>query len=336
MDEITLISKDFEEFIVDARIFRGSMIDDMPAHLKDVPIPLPLINASILRKVIEWCQHRYNHSSRERDRLLQDRESPEWEKSFLQVNEPSLIPIIQAADYLAIDPLVHISCKKVASLFKLDSVFSVSHLDENMQAQIACNVPPVTLKKAAEDRRIMMTPIQEAHNRLWTSFFRNDDWFEALSDLLVDANPILIGKSLGRDETYVVLSSMDWSGDILYDKRLLRKSLKEHDFDDTTYECTMRGSTKILNIWESRGDDHSDVPNVEERLVETELEGTRWTSISYLRYPYIQRLKSKNKPNKRIAVLCEKCINPSNGKPLRWLCVDSKDVGYRPYNAFQK
>lgn len=40
MDKITLISNDIEEFTVDAGIFCGSMIDDLPAHLKDVPIPV--------------------------------------------------------------------------------------------------------------------------------------------------------------------------------------------------------------------------------------------------------------------------------------------------------
>lgn len=54
MDKITLISNDFEEFTVDSRIFRGSIIDDLPPYLKDEPIPMPLINVSTLRKVIEW------------------------------------------------------------------------------------------------------------------------------------------------------------------------------------------------------------------------------------------------------------------------------------------
>lgn len=39
-----------------------------------------------------------------------------------------------------------------------------------MQADIARDVLPVTLKKAAEDRRVKMTPTEEVHNRLWTSF----------------------------------------------------------------------------------------------------------------------------------------------------------------------
>lgn len=79
----------------------------------------------------------------------------------------------------------------------------------------------------------------------------------------------------------------------------------------------MKGSTKMLNIWESRGDEYSYVPNVEERLVETELDGTRRTSISYLKYHDITRLTSKNRYNGRVEVLCKRSINPYNGQPLQ-------------------
>ncbi|KAK3933862.1 hypothetical protein QBC46DRAFT_325945 [Diplogelasinospora grovesii] len=338
MDKVTLISSDSEAFTVDARIFLDSMIHNMPHELKNVPIPMN-INAATLRKVIEWCQYRHGQSARvsKLEYREQGLEIKNWERNFLnQVDQKILIQIIQAADFLDIDALFDVSCKKAASLIKQGSLDSVSDLPPNIQAHIAQNIPPNALKVASEKERIRITHEQGVHNQIWTSFFSDDDWFEAIFDLETDANPVLIGKSLGRGEMFVVLSSMDWSGDIYHDKRGLRKSLKDHDFDEATYECTMKGSNKVLNIWESRGSDHSRVSNVEERLVQSEADGTRWTSISYLRNPRIQRLENKFKPNGRLAVRCNKCLDPYSGKPLEWLCVDRDDtVIYRPFTTFE-
>ncbi|KAK3938263.1 hypothetical protein QBC46DRAFT_460348 [Diplogelasinospora grovesii] len=296
MDKVTLISNDSEAFTVDARIFLDSMIHNMPHELKNVPIPMN-INAAALRKVIEWCQYRHGQSAR---------------VSKFKYREQGLEIKNWEKNFLN---------QKAASLIKQGSLDSVSDLPPNIQAQIAQNIPPNALKVASEEERIRLT---------------HEQGFKAIFDLKTDANPVLIGKSLGRGEMFVVLSSMDWSGDIYHDKRGLRKSLKDHDFDEATYECTMKGSNKVLNIWESRGSDYSQVSNVEERLVQSEADGARWTSISYLRNPRIQRLKNKSKPNGRLAVRCNKCLNPCNGEPLEWLCVDRDDtVIYRPFTTFQ-
>ncbi|KAK3935959.1 hypothetical protein QBC46DRAFT_420697 [Diplogelasinospora grovesii] len=289
MDKVTLISRDSEAFTVDVRIFLDSMIHNMPHELKNVPIPMN-INAAALRKSVRVSEFEYRE---------QGLEIKNWEQNFLnQVDQKILIQIIQAVDFLDIDALFDVSCKKAASLIKQGSLDS-----------IAQNIPLNALKVASEKERIRITHEQGVHNQIWTSFFSDDDWFEAIVDLETDANPVLIGKSLGRSERFVVLSSMDWSGD--FDKRGLRKSLKDHDFDEATYECTMKGSNK------SRGLDYSQVSNVEERLVQSEADGTRWTSIS-------------------LAVRCNKCLNPYSGEPLERLCVDGDDtVIYRPFTTFQ-
>jgi hypothetical protein len=337
MDKITLVSNDDKQFTVNAKIFHASMIQDMPDTLRQMPIPLNF-NAIALQKVIEWCEyhfenHRRNHEALKYHQVLV--ETKKWEKIFFQVDIELLLSLIQAASWLDIDGLFNVGCRKAAQLLHEGSLHSVSDLNANIQGQIAQNVPPNSLKKAAEDRRILLTPEQQLHNQIWTGFFGSDEWFEAVLAQETDINPVLIGKSLGHGEGYAVLSSMDFTGDIWYDKRKLRASLKAHRFDEKTNECTLEESLKILNIHESRCSDVSVVSNVEERLVHCDPDGTRWTTVSYLMSPKLDRHMTKSKPDGRVMVLCKKCLGPYDGQPLRWLCVDITQAGYQSTTAFK-
>lgn len=324
MDKIILVSKDKMQFTVNAKVFQASINQDMADTLRNMPIQLNF-DTITLQKVIEWCEyhfddHRRNHGSLEYYRVLV--ETKEWEKIFFQVDIVLLLSIIQAACLLGIDGLFNGGCRKAAQLFHEGSLHSVCDLGTNIQRQIAQSVPPNFLKKANEDRRIILTPEQQLHNKIWTGFFGSDEWFEAVLAQETDVNPVLIGKSLGYGEEFAVLSSMDWTGDIWYDKRKLTASLKAHHFDEKSSECTLEESHKILNIHESTRSEVSDVSNVEERLVQCEPDGTRWTTVSYLKSPKLDRHTTKSKPDGKVEVLCNKCLNPYNGQPLKWVCVD--------------
>ncbi|KEY72968.1 hypothetical protein S7711_10237 [Stachybotrys chartarum IBT 7711] len=341
MTEITLISADSEKFTVKARIFQDSVISGMLLTL-GTTIPLDF-DAATLKKVIEWCKYRYDYSQLDFGRLEKTslayynktKKFKDWEKNFLQMDNEMLLSIIAAADWFDIDALFQASCRRAATLLQNGSLNSVMNLAVNIQAQIAQNIPPNALKKLADAGNISLSPEQQLHNLIWTSFFSSDHWFEAIFALDYEINPILIGKSLGRGEEFVVLSSMDWNGDVWYDKRKLRDSLNSHRFDERTYESTIDGSEKVINIYESKRSDYSVVSGVEERLVQSEPDGTRWTSVSYLRKPGIFKHATRAKPNRRVEVLCEECPNPHNGKPLRWLCLDSTVTDYQPTSIFQ-
>ena len=64
MPLVTLQSSDLEKFVIEADVAKKSilvknLLDDLPED--DEAIPIPLVNADILRKVIMWMeQHKVN------------------------------------------------------------------------------------------------------------------------------------------------------------------------------------------------------------------------------------------------------------------------------------
>ena len=64
MPLVTLQSSDLEKFVIEADVAKKSilvknLLDDLPED--DEAIPIPLVNAAILRKVIMWMeQHKVN------------------------------------------------------------------------------------------------------------------------------------------------------------------------------------------------------------------------------------------------------------------------------------
>lgn len=73
-------------------------------------IPLSDVNSNILELVILFCQHKLEEKTNE--------DSIEWEKDFLQIDDPVLFDLILAANYLDIKPLLDFTCKQVADYIK--------------------------------------------------------------------------------------------------------------------------------------------------------------------------------------------------------------------------
>ena len=65
---VTLQSSDFEKFVIEADVAKKSilvknLLDDLPED--DEAIPIPLVNATILKKVLTWMQqHKVNYLHR--------------------------------------------------------------------------------------------------------------------------------------------------------------------------------------------------------------------------------------------------------------------------------
>lgn len=124
---VVLQSSDNESFTVSKQVAERSvliknMIEDV-GESDDSPIPLPNVNSTVLKKVIEYCEHHKNDplptadSEDESGRRRSD-DISEWDQNFMQVEQEMLFEIILAANYLDIKPLLEVGCKTVANMIK--------------------------------------------------------------------------------------------------------------------------------------------------------------------------------------------------------------------------
>lgn len=85
-------------------------------------IPIPNVNAAVLNKVLEWCEHHKNDpvpaADDEADSRKKSTDIEEWDQKFMQVDQEMLFEIILAANYLDIKPLLDVGCKTVANMIK--------------------------------------------------------------------------------------------------------------------------------------------------------------------------------------------------------------------------
>lgn len=115
-DSVTLQCADGVTFDVKVRTAKMSvtvrdLIDD--AGIKD-PIVVPNVSSEIMSKVVTYC------AKHENDPPLGPRGDPEdicpWDRAYCDVDMAVLFELIQAADYLDIQPLMELTCKTVANM----------------------------------------------------------------------------------------------------------------------------------------------------------------------------------------------------------------------------
>ncbi|CCJ30542.1 unnamed protein product [Pneumocystis jirovecii] len=131
MYKVTLMSSDNEKFIVvldkvvaERSILIKNMLEDVGEL--DMPIPLPNVTSSVLKKVLEWCEHHKGDPPFSADddldlsvhRSKKSTEIDEWDQKFMQVDQEMLFEIILASNYLDIKPLLDVGCKTVANMIK--------------------------------------------------------------------------------------------------------------------------------------------------------------------------------------------------------------------------
>ncbi|BFZ53872.1 hypothetical protein PYCC9005_000903 [Savitreella phatthalungensis] len=127
--KVILESSDNSTFEVDREVAEKSVL--LKNMLEDVgdadegPIPLQNVNANVLKKVIEWCEHHRKDPAVEREdevSALSKKQSStdmsEWDTKFMSVDQEMLFEIILAANYLDIKPLLDCGCKTVANMIK--------------------------------------------------------------------------------------------------------------------------------------------------------------------------------------------------------------------------
>jgi len=128
MPVIKLKSSDGEVFDVDVEVAKASvtiktMLDDLGIEEDDQEVvPLPNVNSTILKKVIEWAKYHRDDppptGEEEENRERRTDDISPWDQEFLKVDQGTLFELIQAANYLDIKGLLDVTCKTVANMIK--------------------------------------------------------------------------------------------------------------------------------------------------------------------------------------------------------------------------
>jgi len=127
MPNIKLQSSDGEVFDIDVEIAKQSvtiktMLDDLGMEEgEDEVVPLPNVNAAILRKVVQWSTyHKDDPPLPEEDDNKEKRtdDISSWDADFLKVDQGTLFELILAANYLDIKGLLDDTTKTVANMIK--------------------------------------------------------------------------------------------------------------------------------------------------------------------------------------------------------------------------
>jgi S-phase kinase-associated protein 1 len=124
---ITLVSNDGAKVSVDRQVAEKSvlikhMMEDLGDGALNTDVPIPNVNESVLKKVIEWCEHHKDDPAAANDDDSDSRKKTtdieEWDQKFMQVDQEMLFEIILASNYLDIKPLLDVGCKTVANMIK--------------------------------------------------------------------------------------------------------------------------------------------------------------------------------------------------------------------------
>ncbi|KIW20465.1 E3 ubiquitin ligase complex SCF subunit sconC [Exophiala spinifera] len=124
---LTLQSSDGEDIFVEREVAERSiliknMVTDLGEEAMEEPIPIPNVNAAVLKKVIEWCHHHKHDppstNEDDSDSRKKTTDIEEWDQKFMQVDQEMLFEIILAANYLDIKALLDVGCKTVANMIK--------------------------------------------------------------------------------------------------------------------------------------------------------------------------------------------------------------------------
>ena len=123
MPTIKLQSSDGEVFPVDVEIARQSvtiktMLEDLGMEEdEDEVVPLPNVNAAILKKVIQWATYHKDDPPPPEDDENKEKRTDDissWDSDFLKVDQGTLFELILAANYLDIKVIItfDINCKE--------------------------------------------------------------------------------------------------------------------------------------------------------------------------------------------------------------------------------
>ena len=115
---IVLKSSDGESFVVEEAVARQSkIISFLVEELPDQELPFTNLTSEILRNVIEYCKkHVVEYGSGDSSSSSSD-DLKKWDVKFVgEIDQPTLMDLIMAANYLHIPSLLDVTCQKVADM----------------------------------------------------------------------------------------------------------------------------------------------------------------------------------------------------------------------------
>ena len=169
MPIISLQSSDGELFPVDIEVAKKSMlIKTMLEDLEeagednDEEVPIPNVNAAILKLVIQWATYHKDDSQPNDDENTNTRcfcwqlgleqalsqisfaaeniNISDWDASFLSVDQGTLYELILAANYLDIKGLLNVTCGTVANMIKGKTVEEIRKQFNNKKLKLALKI----------------------------------------------------------------------------------------------------------------------------------------------------------------------------------------------------
>lgn len=121
---VTLVSSDNEAFQI--RKSAAVLAKVVERQIEDVgtgeSIPIPQVNAKIMKKVVQYLDHVTTHYPPEIEKPLKSANFDElvapFYAEYMNADQEIIFGIIQAANYMEIDSLLKLSCAKVATMLK--------------------------------------------------------------------------------------------------------------------------------------------------------------------------------------------------------------------------
>lgn len=133
---IVLKSSDGESFVVEEAVARQSkIISFLVEELPDQELPFTNLTSEILLKVIEYCKkHAVEDGSGDSSSSSSD-DLKKWDVKFVgEIDQPTLMDLIMAANYPHIPSLLDVTCQKVADMIaacedekKIRSTFNIEN-----------------------------------------------------------------------------------------------------------------------------------------------------------------------------------------------------------------
>lgn len=126
---LTLRSSDSVTFTVKKRDIVASttikdLIEDIGVSTDE--IPLNNVDGATLKKIIEYCEQYKGQPSAPTE--SSSTTINEWDAAFIDMPMEPLFKLILGANYLAVIPLLHLGCKKVASILKTNTTEDIKKM----------------------------------------------------------------------------------------------------------------------------------------------------------------------------------------------------------------
>ena len=119
--EITLVSSEDKQFkIAEKAAVRSKLLQGILTDYDKKEVPLKEIDSETLETIIKYLEHYVNGEPKEIPKPLQHRDLSKildpWDYDFIsKISIDNSIKLVNAANYMDIGPLLHLSCCRIAS-----------------------------------------------------------------------------------------------------------------------------------------------------------------------------------------------------------------------------